>query len=535
MTRLYLYYDMKLVTFGIDSKRSLIIQFPVFVQPYTQERLTMYQIETVSVPILDENEQAQSYIQLKIDKPYIPLSTEMYITLRTQELHTCNKIGYEYYCEELFVVKSKTRYSCASVIYFNLGPEVIKENCEFKFYFNKTDVKPAMLDGRHQIILANWPSYKKIMCASNNNIPISIPSHPYVLMNRSILCNCNMEAKSNFLLESLAACENLETKADLVMYFTVNLAFVTHFANAIENLGSSISTNWTTQEQILPISVESFEFDPNLLSAPKTMKDFVTQYKYRKEMMEKKEQKKIEEAKMSSKFGSFLDSFLVDMLLFIAALITMIITLTLMYMVCTQLKLKALVANLALQCTKAVEATDPATRYCICEPNWYIVGLLLIILLGITYLVMNKIRKSCSFKGCLFSNVTKIMLFILNTTMYVPIKLCRIAGSIHLFRITGRLTIENVIFKRHWIWGILEIYWNNVGMMLNRNDIDLPSSVIIPLRDKFRARKPIRRQLLFFHVMLKQRKTWLTVDHNDRNPSIANSVLEKQTLLNRMQ
>ena len=31
---LYLYYDMKLVTFGIDDKRNLIVQFPVFVHPY---------------------------------------------------------------------------------------------------------------------------------------------------------------------------------------------------------------------------------------------------------------------------------------------------------------------------------------------------------------------------------------------------------------------------------------------------------------------------------------------------------------------
>ena len=35
LTRLYLYYDMKLVTFGIDNLRNLIVQFPVFVQPYT--------------------------------------------------------------------------------------------------------------------------------------------------------------------------------------------------------------------------------------------------------------------------------------------------------------------------------------------------------------------------------------------------------------------------------------------------------------------------------------------------------------------
>ena len=33
---MYKYYDMKLVTFGIDRNRNLIIQFPVFLQPYTQ-------------------------------------------------------------------------------------------------------------------------------------------------------------------------------------------------------------------------------------------------------------------------------------------------------------------------------------------------------------------------------------------------------------------------------------------------------------------------------------------------------------------
>ena len=32
--RLYLYYDMKLVIFGIDYQRNLIIQFPVFVPPH---------------------------------------------------------------------------------------------------------------------------------------------------------------------------------------------------------------------------------------------------------------------------------------------------------------------------------------------------------------------------------------------------------------------------------------------------------------------------------------------------------------------
>ena len=72
--RLHLYYDMKLVTFGIDKERNLIIQFPVFIQPYMQQPLILYQIETVPVPIIDQNKQAHSYTHPQIDKPYIALN-----------------------------------------------------------------------------------------------------------------------------------------------------------------------------------------------------------------------------------------------------------------------------------------------------------------------------------------------------------------------------------------------------------------------------------------------------------------------------
>ena len=164
LTRLYLYYDMKLVTFGIDNQRNLIVKYPVFVQPYTQKRLIMYQIETVPVPILDKNKQAHSYTELRIEKPYIALSEETYIMLHAQELKMCKKIGYEYYCKELFVVKSKTRYSCAGTIFFNLESDVIKANCEFLYYYNKMDIKPTIRDGGIWIIWQTVPAIEKL-CA----------------------------------------------------------------------------------------------------------------------------------------------------------------------------------------------------------------------------------------------------------------------------------------------------------------------------------------------------------------------------------
>ena len=187
--QIHLYYDMPLVTFGFDKDRNLIIQFPVFMHPYTQKPLVLYQLETVPIPILDQNIKAHSYTHLQIEKPYFSLNTETYISFRQQELRTCQRIGYEFYCKELFVVKHKTSYTCESVIYFNLKTHIIKENCNFKFYFNKTDITPTILDGGNEIVLANWPNNKHIICNINNDIPAKIPSHPYVLVNRSVLCN----------------------------------------------------------------------------------------------------------------------------------------------------------------------------------------------------------------------------------------------------------------------------------------------------------------------------------------------------------
>ena len=74
--RLHMYYDMPLVTFGVDRNTNLVIQFPIFIQPYIQEPLLLYQIETIPVPILDINTKANSYTHLQVNKPYIALNKE---------------------------------------------------------------------------------------------------------------------------------------------------------------------------------------------------------------------------------------------------------------------------------------------------------------------------------------------------------------------------------------------------------------------------------------------------------------------------
>ena len=198
------------------------------------------------------------------------------------------------------MVKSKHRYSCASAVYFNSNHD-IKENCDFYYYHNKTNVMPSILDGGNQIILANWPNYKRIICTHINNIPVNIPSHHYVLLDRNILCHCDIEAERNFLLESLAACKEHE-KPNLEMYFMVNLAFVDCLEQLNETITTPINRNWTSDKQPIPFSFDSFQVSSKLMHAPLMLKDFMEQYREIRITVTKQEDPK-------SKFRTFINSF----------------------------------------------------------------------------------------------------------------------------------------------------------------------------------------------------------------------------------
>ena len=142
--------------------------------------------------------------------------------------------------------------------------------------------------------MANWPNTKYVICSDNHNFPVKIPSHPYVLLKRFVLCNCAIEADDNFLWESIAVCPGKPSA--LTMYYTANTAFMNYFdklveQSEIEKLDMHISQNWTTEQQVFPITLQTSEFDTKLLQAPKTIKDLVSntnrkdRYQRNKKMM----------------------------------------------------------------------------------------------------------------------------------------------------------------------------------------------------------------------------------------------------------
>ena len=84
---------MQIVTFGIDKYKNLIGQLPIFIQLYTQRPLILYQLETVPVPVIDQDIRTHLYTHLQVTKPYITLNSETCISLWQQELRIFKRKG----------------------------------------------------------------------------------------------------------------------------------------------------------------------------------------------------------------------------------------------------------------------------------------------------------------------------------------------------------------------------------------------------------------------------------------------------------
>ena len=136
------------------------------------------------------------------------------------------------------------------------------------------------------------------------------------------------------------------------MFFTANLAFVDYLEELNEIIRTTpINRNWTSIKQPLPISLESFKLSSKLMNAPIMLRDFIDQYQETRITATKWENPTL-------KFRSFINSFLIDMLVFIVAIVTVFIVFVIIDIIMGQSKLKALVATMALQRVRVVEAIN---------------------------------------------------------------------------------------------------------------------------------------------------------------------------------
>ena len=210
-----------------------------------------------------------------------------------------------------------------------------------------------------------------------------------------------------------------------------------------------------------------------------------------------------------------------NIFIFVMAIISVIIMFKVIKLIFKGEKIQALVSNLAMirgvkALSKEIESID--------KEYWIIIIWLSLILLCVLFLTIEKLYRMQMFRKYHYSNMIKIMIFISDIKLYVPIKLCRTSGSIHLFKLICSINKENITLHKNTIWDVMEIDWRLVIITLSENVINLPGSVIIPFRDKFKIEWIIKGRPLLLHLMLKQGQTWYLLSNVRDMMEIENNV-----------
>ena len=119
-TSVYQYYGNSLASFTktIDD---LLLQLPILIKLKVQVPMSLFNIETVPVPLDAETYigDKREYTQIIPETKYIALTDNNYVPLTQVQISLCAKIGYTYYCEYAHLLKKHTEHTCISAIYYN--------------------------------------------------------------------------------------------------------------------------------------------------------------------------------------------------------------------------------------------------------------------------------------------------------------------------------------------------------------------------------------------------------------------------------
>ena len=580
------YRDMELVTFSVDRiTHSLVVTFPVFIKDYKQPPLSLFEIETVPLPIPDRNKQADSYSQVRIQKDYIAAGMDYYIQIRMTEMLMCKSIGYIYYCEELFVVKHKSKHSCASAIFYELGPSQVIKNCKFDYMYNET-VPPVILDGGKDILLANFQGPRSLKCTSVNvGLAKPAPEHTYAVVDREFLCDCQLDLEHASVLRQLSSC-NRERSSKLVMQFLVNIAFWELLRERSPQTAELVQPKFTDHRQIFEVKL--FEGKPRGIDQPTDLETFM-------EKIDKNGKRIPSKSMIESKTQSkpLLPRWVNNILVIISTVVSTILALLVLVLLTKHFKIKSLLATLVLstlppppeatafkydlgqtdlsensvlkilhtqfpktgietythipdklcenckifQRTKgpvesmnrpkaltSVESKAPAEpRKVVCS---YPITTMWSNVLGsmvICYAIVRYIKPMTWYRGYKYSRNCTFYLFIFTDHYYSPLKICPLRGHLQNYKIEDSGTDLELTLNKNWIYDTVNISWGDIQVLENEIPIKLPRTVSIPLRHKIKN----RRMMSFewdAQYMVKQGPNWYNLTRTYKTKRKAVSV-----------
>ena len=526
------YYDMKLATVMADPKeRTLLITFPIFIRPYSLPPMSLYEIETVPVPIEDLNMELNSYTRAKMEKPYIAANEQYYIQLRIPELRMCKIIDHKYFCEEIFLMKHKTKHSCESALLYELPRSLIKQNCDFEYYLNTT-VTPAVLDGGDTIVLANFGSRKKLNCEHHHglDIPLALSHHEYQIVDRSILCACQIEADLIAVLRSVSACK-AEVRKLPPLYFTTNSAFDLFLKdyvnktqdagiltpnevinNITEELVGRINRSRTKAKNPYPFSLKDIR-DPTTNKTPHTMKKLMeTIEKLKEQVREDERRNKEPQPDLTYPEIGFLKSAPVMIFEFATSLLTLVAIGYVIYNWCKTHKPLTPLMAIVGTAGRADALSEELNEMVACPVSTLSYLVLAVTFISVIIYTARVFKRMTWLKGDILSETCTIELWIWHGIRYVPITVHQLPGHCTLFQRLGYLQgVDLTLIKRRFK-DSLEIDWNQCQIYYKTEELSLPAKISIRLRDKLRVRNIMNNENYFrTQIMIRTGKNLFQV------------------------
>ena len=273
----------------------------------------------------------------------------------------------------------------------------------------------------------------------------------------------------------------------------------------------TLNRDKTFREQPLPVYINILHYDTTLSDRTTKLKEFIHNYIHNNNEKEIFDLQRRHTRHTFPPNKNFFLNKIVNIFTFTSSIISIITITLVIYLFCKHKHIRTIVASLLLYKAKEVEAqTTTKIDDSRCGTLAYI-GIALT-LLSMAIVILLHYRKSKFCRGHRFSNIVKIVLFISDVQHYIPIKLSETSGSLHLFKITGTLTSEDIKLNRNYLWDTLEINWDKIKLEFNSNEIKLPKLVMIKIQDKIRFRRMMSRGMQNFHIMVKQGMTWYNLE-----------------------
>ena len=502
------YYDMPLVTFCLDLDNTFVISFPILVQPRATVPLTLFEIETVKVPINDTNTSLSSYTEVVVPKPYIAATSLHYIQLRLPELRMCKHVAYFYFCEEVFLLKSRYHHTCTSTLLYNMSHNTIMDKCQFNLYPNAS-VMPSILDGGATLVLANYAAPKSLECFAPTPRGFSLPSASYVKVNKSILCYCEITSGLTSLKSTLSACSN---SLALNFSFTINLPFLTTVS---PYLNLTILKELPQYESSMPFQIPFAIETNNKFSEHILLKDyakFIAEFESKNNLSFKRGQSRSKKPTVKApKRLSFLSQIL-RYLTVAAVTICVVMILALCFLAVKHFKLSLLVGGLMTTPTTEAFTIDlESPQKVSCQEPWLTFFVAIVSLLGVCIYIFRSCKKMTFFKGFKYNNEVMIYVIIGDETHFVPIKVKTLNGNAHMFSLSTNLTKSNLVLQKHYLWDIFQINWNNTKIYKRDVEVSMPKLLYIPLMDKIKIRHIMSQPEVMVYMMIKQGNTWSNI------------------------